>query len=304
MAEIYDILIVGGGPAGLTAATYARRAAKSVLILEKGAFGGQITWSPKVENFPGLLSVSGTELGDMFLAQAMEQGAEVELEEAVSLQKRDDGVFCTSSESGISYLSRTVILATGARPRRTNLPREEELIGNGIGFCAVCDGAFYKGRKVAVYGGGNSALPDALFLADLCSEVIVIHRRDSFRGETRLVEALKMRSNVRLLTGTTVTALEGDSELTGIRVSTAGKETLLPVDGLFIAIGHMPDNEAFRPLLQLDEAGYAASGEDCLTETAGLFVAGDCRTKTVRQVTTAAADGAVAALAACHYLDA
>ena len=304
MAEIYDLLIIGGGPAGLTAATYARRAAKSVLILEKGAFGGQITWSPKVENFPGLLSVSGTELGDMLLAQAMEQGAEVELEEAVSLQKREDGLFCTCTESGISYLSRTVILATGARPRRTDLPREEEFIGNGIGFCAVCDGAFYKGRKVAVYGGGNSALQDALFLADLCSEVTVIHRRDSFRGEAKLVEALKMRSNVRLLTGTIITALEGDGELNGIRINSAGNESLLSLDGLFIAIGHMPDNEAFRPFLRLDDAGYAASGEDCLTETAGLFVAGDCRAKAVRQVTTAAADGAVAALAACHYLDA
>ena len=304
MAEVYEILIIGGGPAGLTAATYARRAAKSVLILEKGAFGGQITWSPKVENFPGMISVSGTELGDMLLAQAMEQGAEVELEEAVSLQKREDGLFCTGTDSGVSYLSKTVILATGARPRTTDLPHEEELIGNGIGFCAVCDGAFYKGRKVAVYGGGNSALQDALFLADLCSKVTVIHRRDSFRGEARLVEALKMRSNVRLLTGTVITALEGDGELSGIRVSTAGKETLLPVDGLFVAIGHMPDNEAFRPLLQLDEAGYAASGEDCLTGTAGLFVAGDCRAKSVRQVTTAAADGAVAALAACHYIDA
>ena len=304
MAELYDLLIIGGGPAGLTAATYARRAAKSVLILEKGAFGGQITWSPKVENFPGLLSVSGTELGDMLLAQAMEQGAEVELEEAVSLRKQEDGLFCTRTESGISYLSRTVILATGAKPRRTNLPHEEELIGNGICFCAVCDGAFYKGRKVAVYGGGNSALQDALFLADICSEVTVIHRRDCFRGEARLVEALKMRSNVRLLTGTVITALEGDGELSGIRVSTAGKETLLPAEGLFVAIGHMPDTETFRSLLQLDDAGYAASGEDCLTETAGLFVAGDCRAKTVHQVTTAAADGAVAALAACHYLDA
>ena len=303
MAEIYDLLIIGGGPAGLTAATYARRAAKSVLILEKGAFGGQITWSPKVENFPGLLSVSGTELGDMLLAQAMEQGAEVELEEAVSVEKREDSLFSTCTDSGTTYLSRTVILATGARPRRTNLPHEEELIGNGICFCAVCDGAFYKGCKVAVYGGGNSALQDALFLADLCSEVTVIHRRDSFRGEAKLVEALRARSNVRLLTGTIITALEGDGELNGIRVSTAGKEALLPVDGLFIAIGHQPDNEAFRAMLRLDDSGYAASGEDCLTETAGLFVAGDCRAKTVRQVTTAAADGAVAALAACHYLD-
>ena len=304
MANIYDLLIIGGGPAGLTAATYARRAAKSVLVLEKGAFGGQITWSPKVENFPGLLSVSGTELGDMLLAQAMEQGADVELEEATSLSREENGLFTVLTESGLSYSGRTVILATGAKPRRTNLPHEEELIGNGIGFCAVCDGAFYKGRKVAVYGGGNSALQDALFLADLCSEVTVIHRRDCFRGEAKLVEALRQRDNVTLLTGTVITGLEGEEELTGIRISTAGKEELLPLDGLFVAIGHMPDNEAYSAFLRLDEAGYAASGEDCLTETPGLFVAGDCRAKAVRQVTTAAADGAVAALAACHYVDA
>ena len=304
MANIYDLLIIGGGPAGLTAATYARRASRSVLVLEKGAFGGQITWSPKVENFPGLLSVSGTELGDMLLAQAMEQGAEVELEEAVSAVKDENGLFTVGTESGAFYTARTVILATGAKPRRTNLPHEEELIGNGIGFCAVCDGAFFKDRRVAVYGGGNSALQDALFLADLCSEVTVIHRRDSFRGEARLVEALKQRSNVRLLTGTVISALEGEDELTGIRISTAGEEAFLPLEGLFVAIGHMPDNEAFRSLLSLDAAGYADSGEDCLTATPGFFVAGDCRAKSVRQVTTAAADGAVAALAACHYLDA
>ena len=151
MAELYDLLIIGGGPAGLTAATYARRAAKSVLVLEKGAFGGQITWSPKVENFPGLLSVSGTELGDMLLAQAMEQGADAELEEATSLTREENGLFTVHTDSGLCYHARTVILATGAKPRRTNLPREEELIGSGVGFCAVCDGAFYKGRKVAVY---------------------------------------------------------------------------------------------------------------------------------------------------------
>ena len=247
---------------------------------------------------------SGNELGDKLLEQAMEQGADAELEEATSLTREENGLFTVHTDSGLCYHARTVILATGAKPRRTNLPREEELIGSGVGFCAVCDGAFYKGRKVAVYGGGNSALQDALFLADLCSEVTVIHRRDSFRGEAKLVEALRQHDHVHLLTGTVITGLEGEEELTGIRISRAGKEELLPLDGLFVAIGHMPDNEAYSAFLRLDEAGYAASGEDCLTETPGLFVAGDCRAKAVRQVTTAAADGAVAALAACHYIDA
>ena len=300
---MYDILVIGGGPAGLTAAVYARRAGKTVLILEKDTLGGQITWSPKVENYPAIPSVSGMELGNLMAEQAMTQGAEVELEEVTAIEDRGEYKHVTCA-FGAEYDGRAVILATGAKPRALGIAREEELVGSGVGYCAVCDGAFYQGQPVAVNGGGNSALQDALFLADLCSEVTVIHRRDSFRGEAKLVEALRQHDHVHLLTGTVITGLEGEEELTGIRISRAGKEELLPLDGLFVAIGHMPDNEAYSAFLRLDEAGYAASGEDCLTETPGLFVAGDCRAKAVRQVTTAAADGAVAALAACHYIDA
>ena len=303
MSMQYDLIIIGGGPAGLTAATYARRAGKSVLVLEKAAFGGQITWSPKVENFPGDLSVSGNELGDRFLDQAMSQGAEVELEEVTSVEKTDGG-FQIFADSGMSYSSRTVILATGAKPRMLGLPREEDYIGNGISFCAVCDGAFYSGKTVAVYGGGNSALQDALLLSETCSKVYLIHRRSTFRGESALVDALKARPNVTMLMETTIQSLQGESELTSVQLNRAGREELLPIDGLFVAIGHEPDLAAFAPLLSLNQAGYAHSGEDCLTPTPGLFVAGDCRAKSVRQVTTAAADGSVAALAACSYLDA
>lgn len=299
---MYDILIIGGGPAGLTAATYACRAGKSVLVLEKAAFGGQITWSPRVENFPGFVSISGNELGDKLLEQAMEQGAEVELEEITALQQAD-GAWRAVCESGAFYEGRAVILATGAKPRMLGIRREEELVGSGVGYCAVCDGAFYKGKAVAVNGGGNSALQDALLLSESCSKVYLIHRRDSFRGEQKLVEALQARENVEFVLNAAVTELLGEEELNGVTVEQNGQRREIPVEGLFVAIGHQPDLEAFAPWLKRDKAGYADAGEDCLSPTEGLFVAGDCRKKSVRQLTTAAADGAVAALAACRWLD-
>ena len=300
---LYDILIVGGGPAGLTAATYARRAGKSVLVIEKNAFGGQITWSPKVENFPGFVSVSGAQLGDRLLEQAMEQGAEVELDEVTAVSVRPDGIKTAACDSGAVFEGRALIAAVGAKPRMLGLAREEELVGNGVCFCAVCDGAFYAGKDVAVNGGGNSALQDALLLSEKCRRVYLIHRRDAFRGEQKLVEALEKRENVEFVLRASVAELLGDGELTGVVVEQDGQRRELPVAGLFVAIGHAPDNGIFSGLMDLDRAGYAASGEDCLTATPGVFVAGDCRAKGVRQLTTAAADGAVAALAACRYLD-
>ena len=299
---MYDIIIVGGGPAGLTAATYARRAGKSVLVIEKNAFGGQITWSPKVENFPSVISISGTELGDRLLEQVMEQGADAELEEVVSVSAGE--VKTVKCQSGAEFHARAVIIAAGAKPRMLGLPREEELIGSGVGFCAVCDGAFYKGRPVAVNGGGNSALQDALLLAETCSRVYLIHRRDSFRGEARLVDALRAKENVDFVMNASVVELLGESELTGIVVEQQGQRWEIAVEGLFVAVGHQPDVNLFENLIELDKGGYALSGEDCLTGTPGIFVAGDCRSKSVRQLTTAMADGSVAALAACAYLDA
>jgi len=300
---MYDIIIVGGGPAGLTAATYARRAGKSVLVIEKNAFGGQITWSPKVENFPSVVSISGTELGDRLLEQAMEQGAEVELEEVIGVSV-DGDIKTLRCESGAEFQGRALIIATGAKPRMLGLPREEELVGSGVCFCAVCDGAFYKGCDVAVNGGGNSALQDAVLLSEKCSKVYLIHRRDSFRGEAALVEVLRKKSNVEFVLEASVTALEGENELTAITVNQKGAERRIPVQGLFVAIGHAPDNGIFSELVELDRAGYAASGESCMTKTPGVFVAGDCRAKSVHQLTTAVADGSVAALAACSWLDA
>ena len=300
---LYDILIVGGGPAGLTAATYARRAGKSVLVIEKNAFGGQITWSPKVENFPGFVSVSGAELGEKLLEQAMEQGAEVELDEVTSVSVRPDGIKTVACDSGAVFEGRALIAAVGAKPRMLGLAREEELVGNGVCFCAVCDGAFYAGKDVAVNGGGNSALQDALLLSEKCRRVYLIHRRDSFRGERKLVEALEKRGNVEFVLRASVAELLGEDELTGVAVEQDGRRRELSVAGLFVAIGHAPDNGIFSGLMELDRAGYAAAGEDCLTATPGVFVAGDCRAKGVRQLTTAVADGATAALAACRYIN-
>ena len=299
---MYDVIIIGGGPAGLTAAVYARRAGKSALIVEKDAFGGQIAQSPRVENYPGFPSVSGTELADRLLSQAMEQGAEVELEEVSEI--RDGGgsktVVCVS---GARFEGRALILATGAKPRALGLAREEQLTGSGVSYCAVCDGAFYKGRPAAVVGGGSSALQDALLLSETCAKVYLIHRRDRFRGEQALVDALQRRENVEFLLSAQVKTLLGGDELTGVTIEQDGARRDISLDALFVAVGSQPDNGAFAPLLRLDEAGYADAGEDCLTPTAGVFVAGDCRKKAMRQLTTAVADGAVAALAAVHWLE-
>ena len=299
---MYDIIVIGGGPAGLTAATYACRAGKSVLVIEKNAFGGQITWSPRVENFPGFLSVTGTELGDKLLEQAMAQGADVELDEVTAISPENDAwqVFC---ESRASFDASALILATGARPKMLGLEREEELVGSGVCYCAVCDGAFYAGKPVAVCGGGNSALQDALLLSESCSKVYLVHRRGSFRGEQKLVDALAERYNVEFVLNARAEAFVGEDEVQGLIVEQNGEKRELPVEGVFIAIGHQPDLGAFSGWLELDKKGYATAGESCLTASDGLFVAGDCRTKEVRQLTTAAADGAVAALAAVRYLD-
>ena len=300
---LYDIIVIGGGPAGLTAATYARRAGKSVLVIEKNAFGGQITWSPKVENFPAFVSISGAELGDKLLEQAMEQGAEVELEE-VSAISVDGNIKTVACLSGAEFEAKAVIIATGAKPRMLGIPREEELVGAGVCFCAVCDGAFYKGESVAVNGGGNSALQDAMLLSETCKKVYLIHRRDSFRGEAKLVEALRAKENVEFVLNAKVVELQGEDELSSIVVEQEGQRRVLDVAGLFVAVGHAPDNDIFSELIELDKGGYAASAEDCLTRSAGIFVAGDCRAKSVHQLTTAVGDGSVAALAACSWLDA
>ena len=299
---MYDIIIIGGGPAGLTAALYAKRANKSVLVIEKGTFGGQITYSPKVENIPGFLSVSGNEFAEKLIEQVLEQGAEVEMCEVTGISKADN--FTVHTDGG-DFEGKTVIIATGAKHRMLGLDREEQFVGEGISFCAVCDGAFYEGKTVAVIGGGNSALQEAILLSDLAKKVYVVQNLETLTGEVKLREQLYAKENVEIILGTVVKELLGDSELVGIKVENANNEVrTLDIDGMFVAIGLIPQNEPFAEHIALNAWGYADSAEDCKTTTEGIFVAGDCRSKRIRQVATAAADGAIAALAAVDYIDA
>lgn len=298
---MYDIIVIGGGPAGLTAAIYARRANKSVLVIEKGSFGGQITFSPKVENIPGFSEVTGNEFAEKLVEQALGLDAEVECAKVLEIKQGDVKTVVTDSGE---FEAKTVIVATGAKHRMLGLPREEEFVGEGISFCAVCDGAFYAGRDVAVIGGGNSALQEAILLADLANKVYVVQNLDFLTGEQKLQEKLSAKENVEIILGHTVKGIIGDTTLTGITIADSGdNEKRLDIDGMFVAIGLIPQNEAFEGVINLDERGYVTSDENCLTNADGIFVAGDCRSKKIRQVATAAADGAVAALAACDYLD-
>ncbi|MEE0969136.1 MAG: FAD-dependent oxidoreductase [Clostridia bacterium] len=296
---VYDIIIIGGGPAGLTAAIYARRANKSVLVMEKGSFGGQITSSPKVENIPGFISVSGNEFADMLLSQATELGAEVECIEVLSFE--DGEVKKVITDEG-DFFARSVIIATGTKHRLLGLPREEDFIGNGISFCAVCDGAFYTGKTVAVIGGGNSALQEAILLSENCEKVYIIQNLDFFTGEEKLAEEIKNISNITPIMGAVPVELLGEDEIAGIKIQKGGVTEEIKLDGIFTAIGLVPQNDIFASVIKLNDYGYVDADESCLTSSEGIFVAGDCRSKRIRQVATAASDGAVAALAACDYL--
>ncbi len=299
----YDIVIVGGGTAGMTAAIYAVRSGKTALMLEGAVYGGQIINTPDIENYPGLAFVSGFEFANSLYNQATGLGVEMKFERAAAVEEAD-GLKIVRTERN-AYSCRAVILATGAKNRPLGLENEQALIGRGVSYCATCDGMFYRDKVVAVNGGGNTAIEDAAFLAGYCEKVYLIHRRRAFRAHEKEVERLKARENVEFILDSAVTALYSDPALQAIEVTNVrtGEKKKLEVAGLFIAIGQMPDNTAFAGLVELDGQGYSAAGEDCRTRTPGIFTAGDCRTKAVRQLTTAASDGAVAALAACEYID-
>jgi len=300
-----DILIVGGGPAGLTAAVYACRAGKRVLVAEKNGFGGQIAFSPKVENIPGTVQISGAAFADALVEQALNLGAELELENVTAIEKQGE-VFRAQTEDGTVFEAKAVILALGVKHRMLGLEGEAELIGSGLSFCAVCDGAFYAGQQVAMIGGGNSALQEALLLSEVCSKVTVVQNLPFFTGEKALADALMEKKNVEVLFGTVVTGYEQTGgALSGLQLRTeaTGAEHRIAVDGAFLAVGLVPENDAFAALAGTNEYGYFSAGEDCTGDMEGVFVAGDCRSKQIRQVVTASADGAVAAMAACRYLD-
>ncbi len=320
--NVYDIVIIGAGTAGLSAAIYGVRAGKRVLVLEEKTYGGQIINTPEVENYPGIAKISGFEFATNLYNQAKGLGATVKFERAVEIKNQeaattgikavDDGtltelttvtgkVNVVITDSG-EYICKSVIIATGAKNRPLGVDREKELIGVGISYCATCDGMFFRGKDVAVVGGGNTALEDAHFLSNYCNKVYVIHRRDQFRGESRLVDRIKSKSNVELVLSSKVVELLGADSIEGIVVENTidGKSSQIACQGVFVAIGQMPDNERFKNVVSLDQYGYIVAGEDCKTSCEGIYAAGDCRTKTVRQLTTAAADGAVAAIAACE----
>ena len=310
-----DVIIIGAGTAGLTAAIYALRAGKSVLVLEQGNYGGQIINTPKVENYPGIEQISGYEFAAGLYRQAEKLGMEYRSEKVTDIRLEDgaearEELSYASLETGNkivetteqSYRARAVILATGAKNRPLGIEKEAEYTGRGISYCATCDGMFFRGKKVAVVGGGNTALEDAAFLSNYCEKVYLIHRRETFRGEEKLVKELRKKENVEFFLNKAVQELEGGATLQAVvlRDKISGEESRLEISGLFVAIGQMPENGVFAGLVDLDENGYILAGEDCRTNVEGIFAAGDCRKKTVRQLTTAAADGAVAALAAAQ----
>ena len=294
---MYDIIIVGAGPAGLTSAIYARRAMKSVLVLEALSYGGQIINTLSIENYPAMPGVSGFDFATNLYNQAKDLGADIKFEKVLEIK---DGSLKKVVTSKGSYECKCVIIATGCENRKLGLPLEEELTGRGISYCATCDGNFYKGKIVAVVGGGNTALEDALYLSDIASKVYLIHRREEFRGEESTLNLLKKKGNIEFILNSNVTKLVGNDKLEKIIVN---DDKEMEVSGLFIAIGKIPENENFRKLIDLDDNGYIDSSEDCHTNVSGIFVAGDARKKDLRQLVTATSDGAVAANEAIKYIN-
>ena len=302
MVKQYDIVIVGAGTAGLSAAIYAVRAGKSVIVLEATTHGGQIVNTPEVENYPGIQKISGFEFANNLYEQAKSLGAEVIYEKVIGIEVNgEEKIVHTTKED---YQAKAVILATGAKNRPLGLEHEKEWIGAGISYCATCDGMFYRGKDVAVAGGGNTALENAIFLTNYCRKVYLIHRRDAFRGEEKLLQTLKEKPNVEFVLNANITRLIGEDGVDGVEVEDKNthEKRVIDVMGLFVAIGQMPENSEFINVVDLDKGGYIEAKEDCKTKTKGIFTAGDCRTKKVRQLATAASDGAIAALAACEYI--
>ena len=300
---MYDVIVIGAGTAGMTAGIYARRAGKTVLIIEEKNYGGQIINTPEVENYPGISKVSGFTFANNLYNQTRELGAEFKFEEVIKIQNNSGYKVVVTNKT--KYQGKTVIIATGAKNRPLGVNNEDKLTGAGVSYCATCDGAFFRGKDVADVGGGNTALEDALFLSDYCNLVYVVHRRNEFRGEKGLTDILKEKGNVKFVFDSVVKSIKGEQSVEGLEILNVKKNTLseIKVQGAFIAIGQMPDNEKFSDMVELDGKGYIKADETCTTNTEGVFVAGDCRTKQVRQLTTAASDGAVAALAACSYIN-
>ena len=300
---MYDVIIIGGGPAGLTAAIYARRAGLTALVLEASVCGGQIVNSPMVDNYPALPNVPGWQFATQLQGQAQDLGAQIQTASAVSADSRS-GTFAVSAGNQ-EFECRSLIIANGAAPRRLDCPGADEYFGRGVSACATCDGAFFRGKNTLVVGGGNTAFEDAEYLSALCPSVTLINRRAQFRADEAAVQSLRSRENVTIMTPWIPLQVLGDgSRVTGVVIKNTdtGEERTLDVSGVFAAIGVTPDNGRFSNLVELDPSGYIVAGEDCTTSTPGVFAAGDTRTKKLRQLVTAASDGAVAANQAAAYI--
>ena len=296
----YDVGIIGSGPAGLSAVIYAKRANLSAVVIEKEYEGtGQIAESGQVDNYLGLPGISGYDLGEQFREHAVKLGVSFLEQEVTEIKKEDSAVFTIIFEDGSSVETKTVIYAAGATPRRANIPGEQEYAGKGVSYCAICDGSFYRGKKVAVLGGGDTALDDAVYLADLAEQVYVIHRRKEFRGAATTVEKLRKKENVTFVLEHQVKEITGAEKVNGVVLEDG---TAIAVDGVFVAYGSVPQTNLVKELVTLDAAGYVKAEETGETSLAGLYVAGDARTKKLRQVVTAVSDGANAATAVVEYL--
>ena len=299
---MYDIIIVGAGPAGLTAGIYARRASKKVLILEALTYGGQIINTPSIENYPAAPHISGYDFATNLYNQTKELGAEIIFEKVIDI--KDNGLEKEVITNKAAYKSKTIILATGSENRKLNLDLEDKFVGKGISYCATCDGGFYKGKDVAVVGGGNTALEEAIYMTNIASKVYLIHRRDEFRAEDTLVSELKKKDNVIFVYNSNVTKLNGSERLESIEVTDKdGNTKIIDVSCVFVAVGRIPENQNFAKIIDLDEAGYVNAGEDCHTNVEGIFTAGDNRIKSLRQLVTATSDGAIASTEAIKYIN-
>ncbi|MBR3523452.1 MAG: thioredoxin-disulfide reductase [Bacilli bacterium] len=295
---MYDIIIVGAGPAGMTAALYALRANKKVLVLEAKTYGGQIIKANKVENYPGIESISGVDFATNLYNQVKNLGGEVKFETVIRITDKKEVI--TSKNT---YQAKAVILATGADNRKLNIEHEQEFVGKGISYCATCDGNFFKDKVVAVIGGGNTALEDAIYLADIASKVYLIHRRDSFKAEDRYVSEAREKDNIEFIFNSNVSKLIGSDQLEEIEIkSNMGDVKTIAIAGLFIAVGQEPKNEIFADIIELNQYGYIVSSDGVHTNKEGIYVAGDCRVKTLRQLTTAVSDGSIAATIAMREM--
>lgn len=301
---MYDIIVIGAGAAGMTSALYALRNGKKVLVLEGESLGGQIATSPRLENFPSIKAISGEEFADNLFEQITDLGAEVEIEKVTGIEKKAEGAFTVRTEYS-EYEGKSVIIAAGVKHKHLKTKHDrEDLVGKGVYYCAVCDGPFYKGKEVALIGDANTALQYALLLSGYCKKVYMYTLFDKFFGDESLVKAVRAKDNVEVRPNTSVVDFIGEDELTAIEYTDKdGSLCRQEIPAVFVAIGQVPDNAAFAGVADLDEAGYIIADETCKTRTPGVFVAGDCRTKAVRQVSTAVSDGAIAATNASLYLE-